>query len=178
MFNFLELHNFFLLHIVTTAVISMNSFLVYIIHLSVVRHRMILIACWMPKGSWNWLAEEIFKGNCKYQCRCTWWFLQLLLIFCKRTGVRVSRRGDGREMGVKTKPFMLCQREWALLKKLKCLRPHGSKVPLFLQKKPKVDMAEEVHPSPLSLSPISPAEISQRQLSQCCQRNDCWILER
>lgn len=29
-----------------------------------------------------WPAEEIFKVNLNYQCRCTWWLLQLVLIIC------------------------------------------------------------------------------------------------
>lgn len=86
--TFLELHKviFLQLYIVTMTVTSMNSFLVY-------------SSCGQPqkdsdslldaKGKyiWIWLAEEIFKVNFKYQCRCTWWLLQLLLIICQRTGV-------------------------------------------------------------------------------------------
>lgn len=34
------------------------------------------------KYIWIWLVEEIVKVKFKYQCRCTWWLLQLVLIIC------------------------------------------------------------------------------------------------
>jgi len=69
-------------------VMSMNSFLVY-------------SSCGQPQNDfdslldakgkyiWIWLAEEIFKVTFKYQCSYTLWLLQLILIICQRTGVRV-----------------------------------------------------------------------------------------
>lgn len=69
-------------------VMSVNSFLVY-------------TSCGQPQKNFDslldakgnyiciWLAKEILKFNFKYQCRCTRWHLQLLMIICQRTGVHV-----------------------------------------------------------------------------------------
>lgn len=160
---------FFLLRVFTLTVESMNSFLVY-------------SSCGQPqndfdslldaKGEYSciWLAEESFKVNLK--CRCTSWLLQFLLIICQRTGVPVCPEHEA-----KTKPLMLCQRERALLKKLKSLSliQRSSEVPLFLKEKPEPDVAEELYSSSLSCGPISPAQTS---LAHRCQRRACCILER
>lgn len=71
------------------------------------------------KYIWIWLAGKIFKVNSKYQCRCTRWLLQLLSIIQQRTGVHMCPEEGMEEKWVRTKAFLLYQREWAMLKKIK-----------------------------------------------------------